>query len=56
MARDVARRHGLAVAGEAPGLAERFYVITTDRRIRHPAVEALLAGARKGLFGPNPAA
>lgn len=31
--------------GEIVGVREQFYAVTAERRIRHPAVEALLAGA-----------
>jgi LysR family transcriptional activator of nhaA len=54
----VRRQHGLHVVGEPGGLRERFYVISTERRVRHPGVAALLEGARRDLFAApaNPGA
>jgi LysR family transcriptional activator of nhaA len=30
---------------------ERFYAISVERRIKHPAVAAITAAARRELFG-----
>ena len=52
----VGRQYGLRVVGRIPAIRERFYAISIERRIRHPAVLAICASARDGLFaeGPEP--
>lgn len=35
--------------GEIPDLSERYYAISVERRVRHPAVSALIEAARRGL-------
>ena len=35
--------------GVASRVLERFYVITAERKIRHPAVAAITAAARSAL-------
>jgi len=41
----------LAVAGSAcEGVQERFYAISVERRLRHPAVVAITEEARAELF------
>jgi LysR family transcriptional activator of nhaA len=44
---------GLERVGLARGLHERFYALTAERRIRHPAVEAIRSAARSELFAPR---
>jgi LysR family transcriptional activator of nhaA len=48
---DVARQHGVRVLGRTDEIRERFYVISAERRLRHPAVVALTEAARERLFG-----
>ncbi|MCB9745818.1 MAG: LysR family transcriptional regulator [Alphaproteobacteria bacterium] len=43
-------RNGMALIGEVPEVEERFYAISTERRIRHPAVAALSRAARLGVL------
>lgn len=43
LAADIAAEYGAVPAGELTGVREQFYAVTADRRIRHPAIEALLA-------------
>lgn len=43
-----------AVVGRLEGLVERFYAITVERRLKHPAVVAIGEAAREGLFGTTP--
>jgi LysR family transcriptional activator of nhaA len=45
------RQVGAVSCGTIPGVVERFYAITVERRIRHPAVAAICTGARRELFG-----
>ena len=51
IAGDVARQFGLRKVGSTDEIRERFYAVTVERRIRHPAVVAISEGARAGLFG-----
>ncbi|MBM4063112.1 MAG: LysR family transcriptional regulator [Planctomycetes bacterium] len=50
LARDLARR-GLVAAGELPEVRCRYFAVTVERRVKHPAVVRLLAAAREDLFG-----
>ena len=47
---EVLRQHDVQLVGRAPTVRERFYAISAERRIRHPAVVAISDGART-LFG-----
>jgi LysR family transcriptional activator of nhaA len=40
----------LRAVGELPMLRERYYAISTERRIKHPAVVLLCEAAREQLF------
>jgi LysR family transcriptional regulator, transcriptional activator of nhaA len=50
VARDLKRQYGVHSLGPAPGVVERFYAITVERRITHPGSAAIAAAARDGLF------
>jgi LysR family transcriptional regulator, transcriptional activator of nhaA len=47
---DVRRLCDVRVLGTIDGVVERFYAVSTERRITHPAVAALLQGARYRLL------
>ena len=47
---DVRRLFGVAVVGRAEAVRERFYAISVEKRLKHPAVVALSDRARQGLF------
>jgi LysR family transcriptional activator of nhaA len=47
---EVRRQYGVRALGVASGVRERFYAITVERRIRHPAAAAIAAAARERLF------
>lgn len=47
---EVCYQYGLEVVGRVPEIVERFYAITVERRIKHPAVVALSEAARSELF------
>jgi len=47
---EVRREHGVAVVGRTDAIRERFYAITVERRIKHPAVVAISERAKKELF------
>ncbi len=48
--REVCRQYGVRVVGRIAEVRERFYVITVERRLKHPAIAALSAAARADLF------
>lgn len=49
------RQYGLVRAGAAEGVRERFYVVSVQRRLTHPAVVAITEAARRQNFGVRPA-
>ncbi|MEZ4402839.1 MAG: LysR substrate-binding domain-containing protein [Kofleriaceae bacterium] len=51
IAAQVAQRYDLVVVGEAD-VRERFYAISVERRLVHPAVLAIRDGAKDELFSP----
>jgi len=42
---------GVRVVGRTDRIVERFYAITVERRIKHPAVRAISDAAHDGIFG-----
>ena len=50
VAAEVKRQHRVHALGIAEGVHERFYAITVERRITHPATAAIAAAAREKLF------
>ena len=48
--REVRRQYGVRVVGRVEAIRERFYAISAERRIRHPAVLAISRSARKEIF------
>ncbi|MCB1801368.1 MAG: transcriptional activator NhaR [Gammaproteobacteria bacterium] len=47
---DVLDKYGVEVIGRTSELTERFYLISPERRIKHPAVTAITETARNALF------
>lgn len=47
----IRKAYGVAVVGRLPQVRERFYAISVERKLAHPAVVALTAAARTRLFG-----
>lgn len=47
---EVVRQYNLRPIGHVDSIRERFYVITLDRKIKHPAIAAITESARKDLF------
>lgn len=43
--------HDVERLGRCQGVRERYFLLSTERRIKHPAVAALVEGARRGLHG-----
>lgn len=54
MAHDIEEQLGAVLVGDAPELREHFYAISNERKIRHPAIEAILSAVHSGLFAPVP--
>lgn len=50
IADEVCRQYRVRIIGELPELRERFYAISVERRLKHPAVVALSEAARSDLF------
>ena len=48
--RDVTAKYGVTVIGRTEDVKERFYAISSERRIKHPAVSAITEAARTTLF------
>lgn len=46
----IEEQYGLQLLTEMPGAVERFYAITVERRLRHPAVVAISEAVKKSLF------
>jgi LysR family transcriptional activator of nhaA len=47
---EVKKQFGVSVVGRIDAIRERYYVISTERRIRHPGVAAVVSSARKLLL------
>ena len=47
---EVAAMYGCVTLGRLPGLTERFYAISVERRIRNPAVAAIAELAHSALL------
>ena len=52
---DVLNKYDVEVIGRTDAVMERFYAISAERRIKHPAVSAITEQARNGLFSPSAA-
>jgi len=50
IANGLAAQYGVRAIGRVEEIRERFYAITTERRLKHPAVTALVENARRELF------
>jgi len=48
--RDVLSKYSVTVIGRTDEVKERFYAISAERKIRHPAVSAITEAARLDLF------
>jgi LysR family transcriptional activator of nhaA len=49
---EVEELHAMALVGPCHGVRERYYALSGERRVRHPAVVAILEGARASLLAP----
>jgi LysR family transcriptional activator of nhaA len=53
IAAEVRRQYGVRRVGEIPDVRERFYAISVERRLKHPAVVAISEAARSTLFAED---
>jgi len=53
IAAEIKAQFGLSLLLEIPGAIERFYAITVQRRLQHPAVLAISQTAKSALFGQS---
>ena len=51
---DIINSHRVEVVGRLAEVKERFYAITVERRIKHPAVVAIREAAKHQLFRREP--
>ena len=49
--REVRNQYGVVTVGRLEALSERFYAISGERRLKHPAVVAISETARQRVFG-----
>lgn len=47
---EIMGQYDLQVVGRTKSLHARFYVLSMEQRVRHPALVAIIEGARAGLF------
>jgi LysR family transcriptional activator of nhaA len=48
--KQLTRLHGVSVLGRTDAVRSRFYAISVERRLKHPAVVAICEAARRELF------
>jgi LysR family transcriptional activator of nhaA len=51
LAADMAEQFGALLVGPVPQVREQFYAISNERKIQHPAVEAILSAVHQGTLG-----
>jgi LysR family transcriptional regulator, transcriptional activator of nhaA len=52
--KDIRKHYGVRRVGRAIGLRERFYTLSVERKLKHPAVVAITDMARQRLARPQP--
>lgn len=50
LALDIGEQFGAVLVGDAPELREQFFAISNERKIKHPAIEAILSAIQQGPF------
>jgi LysR family transcriptional activator of nhaA len=50
LSKEIKQRYDVQLVGRAPDIRQRFYAISIERRIKHPAVAAICQLARKNIF------
>lgn len=54
--REIVKQYGVRVLGRTAEVRERFYAISVERRLKHPAIVAISDAAKHGLFKSAPPA
>jgi LysR family transcriptional regulator, transcriptional activator of nhaA len=54
VAREVCEQYRVQLVGEVESVTERFYALSVERRLKHPAVVALSDAARREFFTRQP--
>jgi len=47
---EISHQYGVSVLGEISEVRERFYAVSVERRLKHPAVVAISEAAKTKLF------
>jgi LysR family transcriptional activator of nhaA len=47
---EVSKRYGVRALGELDQVRERFYAVSPERKIKHPAVACIVENAKSDLF------
>ena len=50
LASDIAEQFGVVLVGPVPQVRQQFYAISNERKIRHPAVDAILSAVHHGVL------
>lgn len=56
LADEICQMYRVTILGEATGVQERFYAISPERKLKHPAIVAITERARETIFSEHPAA
>lgn len=48
---ELCRRYSASIVGRVKTVRQQFYAISVERKVQHPAVTAIIAAARKDVFG-----
>ncbi|OBZ22045.1 LysR family transcriptional regulator [Pseudomonas protegens] len=52
IADEVMQQYGVQLIGQTDAVAESFYAISVERKVKHPGIVAITEGARRELFTP----
>ena len=47
---EICQQYGVKIVGRIPDVTEKFYAISVERRLKHPAVLAISRAAKDHLF------
>ncbi len=50
---EIQKQYGVKPIGEVPQVTERFYAVSMERRMKHPAVVSIARAAQRRLFAKN---
>ena len=54
IARELSRQYRVKALGDAEGIVERYFAISVERRLKHPAVVAISEAANEMLTAKRP--